>query len=168
MVNRTKNVSVWKAESFSYRSAHEGLGNTKRWERAEPGQLTKTDLRDIPYHMTSCEKMMIIFREVGWGQMLLRGGWALVSRCWAIALCITCFVITHIHTIIVVISLFLCCLSKKFVISTYEFYLFFQISPPFYWQAKEWEKVCVFSCLLGWTITMNQLQKERNQQNVKT
>jgi len=31
-----------------------GLGCKRSWEKTYPGQLTSTDQRDIPCHMTSC------------------------------------------------------------------------------------------------------------------
>lgn len=33
-----------------------GLGGTRSWEQAEPGQLISTGQRGIPIHMASCEK----------------------------------------------------------------------------------------------------------------
>ena len=58
----------------------------RSWEGAEPGQLTRTSQRGIPYHGTSCPvyKLGGVGRE---GRITAR---ASVSGWWAIALCITC------------------------------------------------------------------------------
>ena len=34
---------------------HSGTGWARSWEGTQPGQLTRTDQRDIPYHMTSAQ-----------------------------------------------------------------------------------------------------------------
>jgi len=54
--------------SFSYWSADkEAEGCTRSWDGAQPGQLTQTSQRDIPYDMTSCLKTWRkLFRGTLW------------------------------------------------------------------------------------------------------
>ena len=44
-----------------------GWGCTRSWEGTQPGQLTPTDQRDIPYHMTSCSAYKARGRRRKWG-----------------------------------------------------------------------------------------------------
>jgi len=48
---------------FSFSASHAvllvmGLKGTRSWEETEPGELTSTDQRDIPYHRASHEKII--------------------------------------------------------------------------------------------------------------
>ena len=47
-----------------------GWGCTRSWEGTQPGQLTPTDQRDIPHHMTYCAQHVKLEEEEGKGGRL--------------------------------------------------------------------------------------------------
>jgi len=61
----------------------------KKLRGPEPGQLTQTEQREIPYLIMSLNSKT---GSWPWGCHWLGTGWASVGRRWAIALCITCSV----------------------------------------------------------------------------
>jgi len=46
-----------------------GWGCTRSWEGTQPGQLTPTDQRNIPYHKTSCSTYKAGGRRRKWGDI---------------------------------------------------------------------------------------------------
>ena len=65
-----------------------GWGCTRSWEGTHLEQLSLTDQRGVPYHMTSCSPIKLRVRDVGegWPGLLLHGDWLgigqlVVSNC---------------------------------------------------------------------------------------
>lgn len=82
------------------------LGATRSWEENEPGQLTQTDQKNIPYRLMSHSAYKL-------GGKLVPGccsdpGWVSVSGWWAVASCIIWFVYSNsfIAIIIIIITIF--------------------------------------------------------------
>jgi len=77
---------------------------TRRWEGAQPGQLTQTGQRDIPYCMMSWSAYKLGRKLARCCDCCLESGWASPSEGWTIALCITYFVYSTTIIIIIISS----------------------------------------------------------------
>ena len=137
-------------------SQQEGWRGTKSWEGTQPGQLTQTGQRGIPYHVTSCPVCKL-------GGVGRRGAdhysgtnWASVSKWWAIALCITCFVYAFYYycnfiiVIIIIIIFFLSVLLNCSYLNPRVLLFSFWLSPPSHWGVAGSEWVAAWCLVAGW------------------
>jgi len=86
-----------------------GWGCTRTWEETRPGQLTQTDLRDIPHHMMPCSATKL---GGGWAGGLLRRDWLGIGQ----LVVSNCFHLQHFS------FLGFICLSLLFSSSLHFFY----------------------------------------------
>ena len=130
-------------------SQQEGWRGTRRWEGTQPGQLTQTGQRNIPYHVMSCPVYKL--RGVGLvGDCCSGTNRASVSEWWAIALCITCFVYSNSFFIIfIIISIFFLSVLLNCLYLNPQVLLFFQFSPPSHWGGGS-EQVAAWCLVAGW------------------
>ena len=136
-----------------------GSGSTRSWERTQLGQLTPTDQRDIPYHMTSCS----VYKLQGAGRGAVIAAWELAGyqsvggkqlHCASLALYV---IITIIIILLLLLLLFYFILFQLLNCSYLNpgvfSLLLFWFSPPSH-QGQGSEQVAAWCLVAGWGLTM--------------